>query len=197
MLDGFRYIQGDRPTRVFLPVKATWGLAGGSAVLLYAVFGGQVFRAGDVGIAVLYTARGLGTLLGTLGMKLAPTSFLSHLRWGILIGLVGYGAAFVGFSFAPSLWVAALFITLSTGGSMVMWVFSSLGLQLVVHEDFRGRVFAADGGLFTLAFALSTAGTGLILDMFASRAVALAAGLAGMALAGVWFYFARRIPLSS
>ena len=55
-IDGLKYIGRDRATRVFLPAKATWGLAGGGAVLLYAVFGGQVYRAGDTGIAILYTA---------------------------------------------------------------------------------------------------------------------------------------------
>jgi MFS family permease len=196
-VEGLRYIRHDAQTRVFLPVKATWGVAGGSAVLLYAVFGGQVFHAGDTGIAILYTARGAGTLLGTLGMKLFPSPLLNHLRWGILAGLMGYGLSFVGVSFAPSLWVTALFIMLSTGGSMVMWVFSSLGLQLVVHEGFRGRVLAADSGLFTLAFALSTVSAGLLLEMVAPRTVAWAVGVLGVAVSALWFYFVRRIPLPS
>ena len=194
-VEGLRYIRKDRATRVFLPVKATWGLAGGSAVLLYAVFGGQVFNAGDAGIALLYTARGLGTLIGTIGMKAFPAPQLPHLRWGILVGLLGYGFSFIGVSFASSIWLAAVFIMLSTCGSMVMWVFSSLGLQLVVDENVRGRVFAADGGLFTLAFALSTVGAGLLLESNTPRFVSLWVGVFGMSLSLVWFYFARRIPL--
>lgn len=196
-VEGMRYIRKDRATRVFLPVKATWGLAGGSAVLLYAVFGGQVFNAGDAGIAILYTARGIGTIIGTIGMKFFSAPQLPRLRWAILVGLLGYGFSFIGVSFASSIWLTALFITLSTCGSMIMWVFSSLGLQLNVAENIRGRVFAAENGLFTLSFAVSTMSAGLLLEAYTPRTVSLWVGLFGMALALVWYYFARRIPLSS
>lgn len=194
-IEGLKYIRTDRPTRVFLPGKAAWAIAGGAAVMLYAVFGGQIYQAGDTGIAVLYTSRGLGTLIGTVGMKMFSSSSLPQLRRGILLGLIAYGGWFIIFSIAPSLWPAAVCIMLSTCGSMVAWVFSSLGLQLVVDEKYRGRVFAADNGLFTLAFALSTLSTGLLLETTAPRMVALAAGITGIVSAGVWFYFVRRIPL--
>ena len=194
-IEGLKYIGRDRSTRVYLPGKATWGLAGGGAVLLYAVFGGQVYRAGDTGIAILYTARGLGTLMGAVFIKLFDTIRLDQLRTGILIGLVSYGACFILFSQAPSIWLAATCIILAAAGSMVMWVYSSLGLQLVVDEGYRGRVFAADQGLFTLAFSLSALGTGLLLDAIAPRLVALLAGAAGILIVCAWYYFARRIPL--
>lgn len=194
-IEGMKYIGRDRPTRVYLPGKATWGLAGGGAVLLYAVFGGQVYRAGDTGIAILYTARGIGTLLGAVFIKFFDTIRLGRLRTGILVGLIGYGAFFILFSQAPSIWLAAVCIILAAAGSMVMWVYSSLGLQLVVDEDYRGRVFAADHGLFTLAFSISTLGTGLLLDALAARLVAFMAGAAGILIVVAWYLFARRIPL--
>lgn len=192
---GLGYIKRDRSTRVFLPVKATWGLAGGAAVMLYALFGGQVFDRGEAGIAILFTARGLGTLIGTVGMKYFATTRLFQLRRGILLGLTSYGLFFIIFSFAPSIWVAAGALMLATCGSMVMWVFSSLGLQLVVQVDFRGRAFAADGGLFTLSSALSTLAAGLLLGMFDPRVIAFGSGMAGVMTAGAWFLFARLVPL--
>lgn len=194
---GIGYIKQDRSTRVFLPVKATWGLAGGAAVMLYALFGGQVFNRGDAGIAILYTARGVGTLIGTVGIKFFSSLRLVYLRRGIFLGLTGYGLFFLVFSFAPSLWVAAGALMLATCGSMVMWVFSSLGLQLVVREDFRGRVFAADGGLFTLASTISTLSGGLLLSVFDPRSIAFASGMVGVVTAGIWFLFARMVPLQS
>ena len=196
-ISGLGYIKQDRPTRVFLPVKAVWALGSGAAVMLYALFGGQVFNRGDVGIAILYTARGAGTLIGTIGMKFFASSVLAHLRRGIFFGLISYGLCFIVFSFAPSLWVAASFLMLATIGSMVMWVFSSLGLQLVVQENFRGRAFAADGGLFTLASAMSTLTAGLLLAVFDPRTVACASGVLGVAAAAGWYLFARTIPLRS
>ena len=194
-VSGLGYIKRDRSTRVFLPVKATWAIGSGAAVMLYALFGGQVFDRGDLGIAILFTARGAGTLIGTIGMKLVTTPNLQTLRRGIYLGLSSYGLFFMVFSFAPSFWIAAISLMLSTCGSMVMWVFSSLGLQLVVKESYRGRAFAADGGLFTLATAMSTLSGGLLLDILDPRTVAFGAGALGIAAASVWFLFARTIPL--
>ncbi|MDD9948539.1 MAG: hypothetical protein OXU48_03285, partial [candidate division Zixibacteria bacterium] len=57
------------------------------------------------------------------------------------------------------------------------------------------RVFAADHGLFTLAFSISTLGTGLLLDALAARLVAFMAGAAGILIVIAWYLFARRIPL--
>jgi len=82
---GLRYIRNDQPTRVYLPGKAVWGFAGGAAVMLYAVFGGQIYNTGDTGIAILYTSRGLGTLVGTLSMKLFSSSRLPQLGRGSLV----------------------------------------------------------------------------------------------------------------
>ena len=65
----------------------------------------------------------------------------------------------------------------------------------MANEYYRGRVFAADHGLFTLAFSISTLGTGLLLDALAARMVAFMAGAAGILIVGTWFFFARRIPL--
>ncbi|MBT5873660.1 MAG: MFS transporter, partial [Candidatus Latescibacteria bacterium] len=192
---GIGYIKRDMLTRVFLPAKAVWGLGSGAAVMLYALFGGQVFDKGDAGIAILFTARGAGTLIGTLGMKFLPTPNLASLRKGIFIGLASYGLFFIVFSFSQSIWIGAACLMLSTCGSMVMWVFSSLGLQLVVDEDFRGRGFAADGGLFTLATAISTLAGGLFLDLFDPRVVAFGAGAIGIAAATLWFLLSRSVPM--
>jgi|GEM_PF-2819111 len=78
---------------------------------------------------------------------------------------------------------------------MVARVFSSLGLQLVVNEDFRGRFFAADNGMFTLAFTISTLSTGLLLETTEPRFVAFIIGAVGIISAAIWFYFVHRIPL--
>jgi|GEM_PF-3253229 hypothetical protein len=53
--------------------------------MLYAVFGGQIYNTGDTGIAILYTSRGLGTLVGTLSMKLFSSSRLPQLGRGSLV----------------------------------------------------------------------------------------------------------------
>ena len=98
-------------------------------------------------------------------------------------------------SCSRSLWVAAIALTLATSGSMVMWVLSSLGLQLVVREDFRGRAFAAEGGLFTLASTISTLSGGLFLSIFDARSTAFAAGLLGVVAAIIWFLMSRSVPL--
>ena len=65
----------------------------------------------------------------------------------------------------------------------------------MVDEHYRGRVFAADHGLFTLAFSISVLGTGILLDFLEARVVAFLAGVSGVLFVALWFYFVRKIPL--
>lgn len=131
------------------------------------------------------------------GAELLGANALSSATWGIMLTVgsaVGGGVAAL---FGRSLPIAAVCITMATCASTFMWVFSSLGLQLVVHQDFRGRAFAADGGLNTLAFAVSTVGAGLFLKLFAPRTVAGAAGAMVLLSAVVWSLLVRSVPLKA
>lgn len=65
---------------------------------------------------------------------------------------------------APSLPIAALCILCAHFGGSILWVFSTVLLQMEVPDRFRGRVFAAELALVTLTSSISSYATGYALD---------------------------------
>ena len=68
------------------------------------------------------------------------------------------GIFYVAQSGAPSWPIAAMSATamLAFFGGFILWIFSTVSLQLEVPDRFRGRVFAAELGLVILACSISS-----------------------------------------
>ena len=145
-------------------VKAGWGLAGG-VLLLLTIFGQRVFPVGGgaaAGIGVLYGARGVGAGLGPIALRWIlgqqPARAAPHDRAGVLHRrrlLHRAGAARRRCRSPRCACCCAHF-----GGS-ILWVFSTVLLQLEVPDRFRGRVFAAELALVTLVSSVSSYWTGV------------------------------------
>ena len=67
---------------------------------------------------------------------------------------------------APFLLAAPLALTMARFGGSIVWVFSTVLLQLATEDRYRGRVFAAETSLFTLTMMLSNVGVGRAIDDF-------------------------------
>ncbi|MEW6593540.1 MAG: MFS transporter [Thermodesulfobacteriota bacterium] len=165
LIAGCRYVLHHRAVAALLLVKSGWALSGGVLVLL-AVFGEQVFSPGGQGSGsgILYSARGIGAAIGPiLAWRLLGESHHAMYR---AIGLAFFlsGGAYLAFSLAPGLLLAAPFVLLGHIGGSVQWVFSTTLLQEAVEDGYRGRVFAAEMGVLTLVLSLSTYFTGAALD---------------------------------
>ena len=132
--------------------KTMFGVGTG-VVLMLAVFAHDVFRAGDVGIGLLFAARGMGALIGPfLARALVGTT-----NRGLLLGIGGsigtVATAYALFPLAPSIWIAALLVFVAHLGGGAQWMLSTLGLQRATPDAIRGRVFSFDYGLVTLTIA--------------------------------------------
>jgi hypothetical protein len=162
-------------------VKAGWGLAGG-VLLLLTIFGQRVFPLGEgsaAGIGVLYGARGVGAGLGPITLRWILGQDRARLRRAIGPAFFMVGAFYVALAAAPTLAIAALCVLLAHFGGSILWVFSTVLLQLEVPDRFRGRVFAAELALVTLMSSASSYWTGRQLDRagWSPRALAFALGL--------------------
>jgi MFS family permease len=89
---------------------------------------------------------------------------------------------------APGLLFAMGAVLLAHIGGGAQWTLSSYGLQRVVPDRIRGRIFAFDFMLVTLTFGLSSLLTGWLADELGPRVTALAMGsiAVGWALAWAW-----------
>jgi MFS family permease len=195
ILEGLRYIRGDKRVLPTVFVKCGIGLSGANNVIL-PLMGTRIFavhwaglapeRGALLGMSLLVGARGVGAFFGPILGGAWAGERTRRLRGGILIGFLIAATGYMSLSWAPSIGVAFACVVLGNFGLSSNWVFSTTLLQLSTEDRFRGRVFAAEIGLLTLTIAITGYAAGLAGDWgvpvrvlaFANGAVALIPALA-------------------
>ena len=176
-------------------VKAGWGLAGG-VLLLLTIFGQRVFPVGQgsaAGIGVLYGARGIGAGLGPIALRWILGQQPARLRRTIGPAFFMVGGFYMALAGAPTLAARGACVLLAHFGGSILWVFSTVLLQLEVPDRFRGRVFAAELALVTLVTSVSSYWTGYAAGSagWSPRALSFALG-ALFCVPGVLWLLIRR-----
>jgi hypothetical protein len=186
-VEAFRYASSSRPLLLLLCSKTGLGLAGGVVPLL-AVYGKNVFDAGDAGIGLLLAARGAGALLGPfiaqrrLARMDAPAAQNGAILFLCGMGAVVYALGYLGVAASPVLAVALVTAFIAHLGGGAQWTTSNLGLQLATPDALRGRIFAADFALLTLTMSASFLLSGWASDHVGPRPVTVVLAI----IAGVW-----------
>ncbi len=196
ILDGFAYIKSRPGILAALLVKSAWGLGGG-VILLLSIFGQRIFPlmgSGAAGIGALYAARGIGAGLGPVIARRLAGEKRGALRNSITVGFFLSGLFYMAFGQAKAFFPAALALMIAHMGGSMLWVFSTVLLQLDVPDDFRGRVFALDFVLFSLGFAISNYFAGYFMDVlhFNPRTIAAILG-AYLLLPGILWILSLRL----
>lgn len=190
-IEGARYVIGRPRVLAMLLVKPAWGLGGGILALL-AVFGEKVFPVGGsgaTGIGILYAARGIGTAIGPIVMRRFAGETRERMQTGIGISFLIGGVFYIAFGAATNFTLALVMLFIAHAGGSIVWVNSTVLLQRIVKDDFRGRVFATEFMLLTLTMAASNYATGELLDRFgySPRAVTIGMGMLFIFPAILWF----------
>jgi predicted MFS family arabinose efflux permease len=194
-IEGIRYVR-DRPrVLAVLLVKPAWGLGGGILTLL-AVFGERIFPVGKsaaTGIGVLFAARGIGTAVGPIVAQRIAGHGTKRMQASIGIAFLISGLFYILFGSSTSFVFALVVLGIAHCGGSILWVFSTVILQRVVTDNFRGRVFAAELALLTLTMAASNYATGELLDRFgvSPRWVTVAIGAFFFIPGVIWFLTQR------
>ena len=166
LIEGLSYVRQSAHVLALMFVKAGWGLAGG-VLLLLTVFGQRVFPvAGSTaaGIGVLYGARGIGAGLGPMALRWMLGQTPTTMRRAIGPAYFIVGGFYVALAAAGTLPTAAVCVLLAHFGGSILWVFSTVLLQMEVPDQFRGRVFAVELALVTLTSSVSSYITAYALD---------------------------------
>jgi MFS family permease len=150
------------------------------ASLLLAVFGERVFPVGNNaarGIGVLFAARGIGTAVGPIVARRMAGEFDQRMQASIGIAFILGGIGYIAFGSSTSFVLALIVLGLAHCGGSILWVFSTVLLQRIVPDSFRGRVFAAEFALMTLTMAASNFATGELLDRYRFRPQTITIGI--------------------
>lgn len=164
--EGFAFMIGQRHIAIYAICKGLWSLGAG-VLLLLTVYGRSLFPIGVDGalsIGLLYAARGLGAGIGPLVAQRMFGESNQFLRRAIGPAFILTGLGYVGFSYAPSLWVAALCVLIAHCGGSIQWTFSTVLLQQSAPNRLQGRIFSAELAMLMLATSLSSYLAGLAVD---------------------------------
>jgi len=196
LVEGIRYVRRERHVAALMCVKAGWGFAGG-VLLLLTVFGQRVFPiAGGAaaGIGVLYGARGIGTGIGPIALRWMLGQRPRTLRRTLGPAFFSVGLFYAALAGAPTLALAAVAVACAHLGGSILWVFSTVLLQLEVPDRFRGRVFAAELALTTMVSSISSYWTAYELDRVgrSPRLLAFVLGVAFCIPGALWLLIESR-----
>ena len=183
-----RFARHSRFVASLLLSKTMFGVGTG-VVLMLAVFADEVYRAGDVGIGILFAARGLGALIGPFVARATVGTSDRGLLVGISVSILVVVVSYALFPLAPTIWLAGVLVFVAHLGGGSQWMLSTYGLQRHTPDAIRGRVFSFDFGLVTLTIALSTVVAGILSEALAPHAaVWVMVGLVAVAGLG-WLWF--------
>jgi MFS family permease len=187
-----QYARRDHRVRALISVKAGFGLAAG-VLALVAVFARQVFTAGDVGFGFLMASRGLGALTGPfIGHRLAGRDH-ERLIPVIATALAVFGLGYMLLGASPTLLLAGVAVFTAHLGGGAQWVLSTYGLQRIVPDRIRGRIFAFDFALITLSLAISSLVASALADAIGPRPAVMIVGGLAFAWAAAWWILTRDV----
>jgi MFS family permease len=166
-MDGLGYVRSHLDVGLVTLVKALGQV--GSFDIISALYASRVFQVGQEGattLGLMFTAFGVGAVVGPLiANRLGDTS-ISWLRRAILGGFLCMPVAWLIVGVAPSLPLALIGCVLRGIGGSINWTYSDVLLQISVPNHLLGRVFAFDFAVFTLAVSVSLWLTGYVTDQF-------------------------------
>lgn len=180
----FRYARAHPRVLALLTTKGGYGIAAGVVAML-GVFGRQVFKAGALGIGLLFAARGLGALLGPFLVRAIAKRDDGQYRaivWCVLL----FGGGYTALALSPTLAFGLIAIFIAHLGGGASWQISTYGLQRETPDYVRGRVFAADYGFVTLTMSLSALFAGVAADRFGPVPATIGTASAALLFAVVW-----------
>ena len=188
-VDGMNYVRKNLDVGLVTLVKALGQV--GSFDIITALYAAHVFREGQEGattLGLMFTAFGVGAVIGPLISNRLGNSNTDWLRRAILGGFVCMPVAWLIVGVAPNLPVALLGCVLRGMGGSINWTYSDVLLQMTVPNHLLGRVFAFDIAIFTLAVSISLWLTGFVTDVFqlSPRTIVLLLAMGSVGPLMVW-----------
>ncbi len=155
-MEGLRYL-AKRPG-VIAAILVKPGISIGSVDAVVITYGTILFAMGENGtlsLAILWSAFGVGAIIGPLLLNRFTDGTAHSLRRMIVIGFVWVTAGWFFFGLSPTLAIAAIALVVRAMGGSVNWTYSSVIIQKTVDDEYLGRMFSLDMGGFHLMATIS------------------------------------------
>ncbi len=202
---GFRFVAGHRTVAALIGVNILWAVGGGALNLVYERFGSVVYAGrggleGDAGVALVYTAIGVGLFIGMLLARRVGSHVEvrgctpAFMGWAI----IAHGVLFAAAGLMPTLWLAALMMLLSRVVIGVEYAVQDTLLMRLLPDSYRGRVMTTDRAaeIFVMSLTGMLAGRALGAEVLTPSGLAVASGLLSASPGVVWLLLFARGKLS-
>ncbi len=137
ILDGLRYVRDNKVVLGAISLDLVVVFFGGVTALL-PVFARDILKVGAEGLGFLRTAPALGAVLVAAYLALRP--FDRRVGRNMLIAVVIYGLAMLGFAFSSVFWISMILLAITGAADMIsVYVRQSL-IQMATPNAMRGRV---------------------------------------------------------
>lgn len=189
-IEGLRYAWRHPATAAVLLVKMGGNI--GNIDTLMVVYATQVFvvgQDGSVSLGIMWSAFGIGAILGPLLINRLHKGSVRAMRRLIILA---YGILTLGWfalGSASTLALASLALLIRAMGGSVYWTYSSVIIQKSVPNEYLGRMFALDWAGFQLAVVINILVTGFVLErvgVAGVRGVAYGTGLLSLLPLVLW-----------
>ena len=189
--EALSYARRDR--RVLALITCKSGPAfGNGALSLFPLFGAAAFGLGPLGVGLMFSARGLGALIGPLLLRRRATD-PARLYSVLAASMAVFGVGYVVLAVTPWFWLVLVLLTVAHAGGGANWILSTYGLQATVPDALRGRVFSADYALATVVIAVSQVAFGLLSEAVPARDLLAAGGAVVIVYAVGWWVSTRSL----
>jgi MFS family permease len=116
--------RASRTVSALLLTKTAFGVGTGIIAML-AITSDELYGAGELGVGLLFAARGLGALVGPFAARTFASSDGSRLIRGISLAFVVFIFGYALLPLAPGILAAAAFVALAQLGGGAQWMLSS------------------------------------------------------------------------
>lgn len=140
-----------------------------------ALFPAIAERLGRSSVGLLYAAPAVGAMLVTLTS--GWTKRVNRHGLAVVLAAGVWGLAIVGFGFAPTLWLALIFLALAGAADMVSGLFRMTIWGQTIPDHLRGRLAGIEVVSYTTGPLLGHAESGLVARLFGVRASVVSGGV--------------------
>ncbi|GGY97586.1 MFS transporter [Novosphingobium colocasiae] len=191
MIDGFRYVWNERFLLGCITLDLFAVLLGGATALL-PVFARDILHVGPEGLGQLRAAPAVGAALVALMLSFRPLE--RNVGVKMLVAVVVYGAATIGFGLSRWFPLSLLFLFVLGAADMVsVFVRGSL-VQLNTPDDRRGRVSAISGVAISASNELGEMQSGLAAALLGATGAVVFGGAAAIFITLLWAVVFPELP---
>lgn len=174
VLAGFHAIAGDTRLRIVVGLYAAQTVVAGAMGVLVVVLALRQLRLGSGGAGWLYSASGVGGVIGA-GIALALVA-RKHLGADFGIGLLLWGIPFIVLGLWANTVVALAMLAVLGIGNTLVDVSGLTLLQRLAPDDVRSRVFGVMESLFAATIGLGAILAPILIGLFGIRVALIATG---------------------